>query len=630
MSGSEEPAKAEPLAKRQKTGDGPATNGAAQDGAGPQGGDGGGKKGGKRNQDAGRIAVLHQAIKMNNLQYGMTTFREMVADGLSVPTGVINNLLYLAAGSEQWERYARGQPPLPPPEVPAEAPQEEPEQPAEAGKKQKGGKRKPPQVPAPTGPPPSREELVAAVDELWAHMGAKGLQPDAGTYLGLARREALRGNPDAALKWAKESIAKRHHVQLRLLHPAQVGYCLAGNVEALEGIDGLISRELKLDSTEYEYARLLEGLAAAPEGGASYEKLQAILLRMQSDLTTLSPETADIVATCLTRPEAAAAAEAAARAAAAAAAAAPAAEGAEAAVEGAPAAEAAPAAEPVAEGGWRWRVERGVAVEEGGRCEAAGGTLALIDLEDEDWERFAAAIANLARSNMGGRAKDFDAFAEWYDRNGPYDVLVDAANVAFFGQNHEGGGFSWPQIQAMHGLLTARFPAKKILVMLHCKRLNDAGANTPTVKRFLEGLRKARSFYYTPPGANDDWFWLYACVKAKRAGLLISNDLLRDHIFSLLRPKHFLKWKERHIANYAYATPYGAVSSYDEDGDRWGESKGAGAGGAGGGGGAGGSVFELQLPTPYTACVQQVRESGAWMLPVGDGGWVCVRPERAG
>jgi proteinaceous RNase P len=41
---------------------------------------------------------------------------------------------------------------------------------------------------------------------------------------------------------------------------------------------------------------------------------------------------------------------------------------------------------------------------------------------------------------------------------------------------------------------------------------------------------------------------MYATIKAQSQGLLISNDELRDHIWSLLRPKHFLKWKERHIA----------------------------------------------------------------------------------
>lgn len=82
-----------------------------------------------------------------------------------------------------------------------------------------------------------------------------------------------------------------------------------------------------------------------------------------------------------------------------------------------------------------------------------------------DRESFANAIASLARTNMGARAAEFDAFAAWYDRHGPYDILVDAANVAYYGQNREGGGFTWGQIQAMYELLTRRFPSKKVLVV---------------------------------------------------------------------------------------------------------------------------------------------------------------------
>ena len=33
---------------------------------------------------------------------------------------------------------------------------------------------------------------------------------------------------------------------------------------------------------------------------------------------------------------------------------------------------------------------------------------------------------------------------------------------------------------------------------------------------------------------------------AGREGLLVSNDEMRDHIFNLLAPKYFFKWKQRH------------------------------------------------------------------------------------
>lgn len=41
--------------------------------------------------------------------------------------------------------------------------------------------------------------------------------------------------------------------------------------------------------------------------------------------------------------------------------------------------------------------------------------------------------------------------------------------------------------------------------MLHRKRMHDVEAQTPSVQQFLETLRSMKSFYYTPPGANDDW-----------------------------------------------------------------------------------------------------------------------------
>jgi hypothetical protein len=38
---------------------------------------------------------------------------------------------------------------------------------------------------------------------------------------------------------------------------------------------------------------------------------------------------------------------------------------------------------------------------------------------------------------------------DWYDKHGPYDVLIDGANVALFGQNIDGGGFRTEQIRAV-------------------------------------------------------------------------------------------------------------------------------------------------------------------------------------
>ena len=52
-----------------------------------------------------------------------------------------------------------------------------------------------------------------------------------------------------------------------------------------------------------------------------------------------------------------------------------------------------------------------------------------------------------------------------YERNGPYDILIDGANVAFFGQNRDGGGFRWAQIIAMTRLVQRENPGKKVLLV---------------------------------------------------------------------------------------------------------------------------------------------------------------------
>lgn len=86
---------------------------------------------------------------------------------------------------------------------------------------------------------------------------------------------------------------------------------------------------------------------------------------------------------------------------------------------------------------------------------------------------------------------------------------------------------------------------------------------------------------------------MYAAVRARAGGMLISNDELRDHIFTLLRPKHFLKWKAGHITHYSFPGPNTDPT--------------------------------LLPPAPFTACVQRLG-SGAWMFPSQTAGkWVCVK-----
>jgi hypothetical protein len=57
------------------------------------------------------------------------------------------------------------------------------------------------------------------------------------------------------------------------------------------------------------------------------------------------------------------------------------------------------------------------------------------------------------------------AFTEWIQRNGPFDVMIDGANVALWGENYEGGGFRPDKIKLVHDVITAQHPQSKVLLV---------------------------------------------------------------------------------------------------------------------------------------------------------------------
>jgi len=138
-------------------------------------------------------------------------------------------------------------------------------------------------------------------------------------------------------------------------------------------------------------------------------------------------------------------------------------------------------------------------------------------------------------------------------------------------------------------------PSLRPLVILHTNRTKAPPALSSTGKSLLKRLEDEKCFYAAPHGSNDDWYWMYAAVAAGPKGLLVSNDEMRDHLFHMLAPKFFNKWKQRHQMRYKFA---GAPSS-----------------------------LTIESPPPFTTCIQQMK-SGGWVFPCVDGTWVCVQPEE--
>jgi len=154
---------------------------------------------------------------------------------------------------------------------------------------------------------------------------------------------------------------------------------------------------------------------------------------------------------------------------------------------------------------------------------------------------------------------------EWLDRHGPYDFIVDGANIGLYQWNFVDGGFSVSQVSekvvglypflylhhtswicmsfrfswvwkdisllliyltrnaslkfyylcnlfislqlcSVVNVLRQRSSKKKWpLILLHNKRATGVLADNPYNKQLIEDWRKAGSLYTTPNGSNDDW-----------------------------------------------------------------------------------------------------------------------------
>jgi len=211
---------------------------------------------------------------------------------------------------------------------------------------------------------------------------------------------------------------------------------------------------------------------------------------------------------------------------------------------------ASPAAQP--KGHMRWQVSWPTTISIDGLCAANGQHLSSIVLTPAEQEQFRKEVETACFRN---HKEAFEGFKGWLDQElkqrGPYDVLIDGANVGMFGQSGAHGQFSITQLYNM-----VRFfqnEGKRILVFLHRRHLKHAQQNQPRNPAIRHACELLQSVTYFPKdGTNDDWYWLYAAIACGDGAFVVSNDHMRDHVFQLQDPKHFLTWKERHQIKFMF------------------------------------------------------------------------------
>ncbi|KAK9130917.1 hypothetical protein Sjap_011404 [Stephania japonica] len=242
--------------------------------------------------------------------------------------------------------------------------------------------------------------------------------------------------------------------------------------------------------------------------------------------------------------------------------------------------------------GWlgrgKWTIAQ-TSVGNDGICHCCREKLATVDLDPIETENFAKSVLSIATQRE--KNSSFQKFQEWLDYYGPFEAVVDAANVGLFNQQR----FVISKVNAIVNAIRQKLPSKRWpLIIVHHKRVTGRKMNEPANKLLLEKWKTAEALYLTPTGSNDDWYWLYAAIKFKC--LLVTNDEMRDHIFQLLGNDFFPRWKERHQVRFTF-----------HDGGP-----------------------ELHMPPPYSVAIQE-SEQGYWHIPVAsehdsetEAMWLCV------
>ncbi|KAI3996003.1 hypothetical protein MKX01_037500 [Papaver californicum] len=248
-------------------------------------------------------------------------------------------------------------------------------------------------------------------------------------------------------------------------------------------------------------------------------------------------------------------------------------------------------------GGWHgqgwlgkgsWTVKR-TYIGVDGYCEGCGEKLVTIDLDPIVTENFAKSVASIAMKRENNSS--FQRFQKWLDYYGPFEAVVDGANVGLLTQK----SFSVSKVNAIVNGIRQRLPSKKLpLIIVHHKRIKGGKMGEPANKKIIEKWKNADAIFTTPTGSNDDWYWLYAAIKFNC--LLVTNDEMRDHIFQLLGNDFFPRWKERHQVHFNFS--------------EWGP--------------------EFEMPPPCSVVIQE-SECGHWHIPIAseqdserDRTWLCA------
>ncbi|KAJ7973849.1 proteinaceous RNase P 1, chloroplastic/mitochondrial-like [Quillaja saponaria] len=405
--------------------------------------------------------------------------------------------------------------------------------------------------------------------EIYENMCLDKVPMNEAALTSVARMAMSMGDGDMAFEMVKQMKPLGINPRLRSYAPALSSFCNSGDVDKAYAVE-----KHMLEHGVYPEEPELEALLRVSVGAGRADKVYYLLHKLRSTVRKVSPTTADLIIGWFKSKEASRVGKR---------------KWDQTFIKG---------AIENNGGGWhghgwlgkgKWRVLC-TTVGADGMCNSCGVHLTTIDLDPIETENFAESVASIAMKRE--KKSSFQKFQKWLDYYGPFEAVVDGANVGLFSQRR----FKPSKINAVVNGIRQKLPSKKWpLIVLHNKRITGHKMDEPINSAIVEKWKNADALYLTPTGSNDDWYWLYAAIKFKC--LLVTNDEMRDHTFQLLGNDFFPKWKERHQVHFSFS--------------------GAGP--------------EFHMPPPCSVVIQQESVGGHWHIPVesehefeSERTWLCI------
>ena len=92
-------------------------------------------------------------------------------------------------------------------------------------------------------------------------------------------------------------------------------------------------------------------------------------------------------------------------------------------------------------------------------------------------------------------AQNVRSFVEWSARHGPFDTIIDGANVGMFNQNFQDAKFNFNQVERLLARLRSERSedAKPVLLVLHQRRVRGGPAHAPHAQKLVQTWRSNRA-----------------------------------------------------------------------------------------------------------------------------------------